>query len=195
MERCVECREQLRLLANEDAPSPTYTDIIVRACALALRQHPRANGAFKQERLELHSRVNVGLAVATPNGLVVPVVQDADLKSLPEIAVESSRLVARAREGTITPPELSGGTFTLSNLGMFGIDYFTAIINPPQAAILAVGAITSRPAAQQGEIVLRRIMDVILTCDHRILYGIHAAAFLACIRELLQRPEALDVSA
>ncbi len=120
---------------------PSFNDMVVKACALALREHPRANGAYRDGRFELYSRVNVGVAVAARDALVVPTVFDADRKGLRQIATESRALAERVRDGPITPPELSGATFTVSNLGMYGIDSFSAVINPPQAAILAVGAI------------------------------------------------------
>jgi pyruvate dehydrogenase E2 component (dihydrolipoamide acetyltransferase) len=190
MERCVELRSRLRELS--DAP-PSYNDMIVKACADALRSYPRANGAYKDERFELYSRVNVGVAVAAEDSLVVPTVFDADLKGLMQIAAETRALAERVRSGAITPPELSGGTFTVSNLGMFAISNFTAVINPPQAAILAVGAMTPRPVARDGEVVVRQTMAVTLACDHRILYGAEAAQFLGRIRELLEEPLAMLV--
>ena len=123
---------------------PTYNDMVVKACALALREHPRANGSYRDGQVQLHSRVNVGVAVAAEHALVVPTVFDADEKSLGEIARETRALAERVRDGTITPPELGGGTFTVSNLGMYGMRSFTAIINPPQAAIMSVGALERR---------------------------------------------------
>jgi pyruvate dehydrogenase E2 component (dihydrolipoamide acetyltransferase) len=189
MERCVGLRAELKRLSPEEAP--TYNDMVVKACALALREHPRANGSYRDGRLQLHSRVNVGVAVATEDALVVPTVFDAELKALGEIARETRALAARVRAGTITPPELSGGTFTVSNLGMYGIRSFTAIVNPPQAAILSVGALAPRPVVRDGEIVARHTLAATLVCDHRILYGADAAGFLARIRELLEEPAAL----
>ena len=126
---------------------PSFNDMVVKACAIALREHPRANGAYRDGRLELYSRVNVGVAVAAQDALVVPTIFDADLKGLRQIASEARALAQRVRDGTVTPPELSGGTFTVSNLGMYGISNFQAVINPPQAGILAVGAITETPSS------------------------------------------------
>jgi pyruvate dehydrogenase E2 component (dihydrolipoamide acetyltransferase) len=182
MEACVALRSELKRLSPEEAP--TYNDMIVKACALALREHPRANGGYRDGRLQLHSRVNVGIAVATGDALVVPTVFDTDLKSLGEIAREARALIERVRLGTITPPELGGGTFAVSNLGMYGVRNFTAIVNPPQAAILSVGALAPRAVVLAGEVV---------ACDHRILYGADAARFLARIRELLEEPAALTL--
>jgi pyruvate dehydrogenase E2 component (dihydrolipoamide acetyltransferase) len=211
MERCVELRAELKRLSHPSAGGgsaarvgdgssvPTYNDMIVKACALALREHPRANGSYRDGRFELHSRVNVGVAVAvssddpTAGALVVPTVFDADTKALGEIARETRALAERVRDGTITPPELSGGTFTVSNLGMYGIASFTAIVNPPQAAILAVGAVQPRAVVRDGQIVARHTMSITLACDHRILYGADAALFLSRVRELLEEPAALTL--
>jgi pyruvate dehydrogenase E2 component (dihydrolipoamide acetyltransferase) len=190
MERCAELRERLRALGGERV-IPSYNDIVVKACGLALREHPRANAAYRDGRFELFSRVNVGVAVAGEGVLVVPTVFDADLKPLEEIATETRRLAGRVRDGQVTPPELSGATFTVSNLGMFGVKSFTAVINPPQAAILAVGAVTRRPVVRGGELAVGHAMDVTLACDHRILYGADAARFLARLRELIEEPLAL----
>jgi pyruvate dehydrogenase E2 component (dihydrolipoamide acetyltransferase) len=170
---------------------PSFNDMVVKACALALREHPRANGAYRDGRFELYSRVNVGVAVASKDALVVPTLFDADRKGLRQIASESRELAQRVRDGKITPPELSGATFTVSNLGMYGIEGFSAVINPPQAAILAVGAIEERPVVRDGEIATAHLMQVDLACDHRILYGAPAAEFLARIRALLEEPLSL----
>ena len=188
MEACVALRSQLKELGGE---VPSYNDMVVKACALALREFPRANGSYRDAHFELHSRVNVGVAVAATDALVVPTIFDADRKSLREIARETRAVAERVRTGTVTPPELSGGTFTVSNLGMFGVTDFTAVINPPQAAILAVGALAPRAVVHGGELVARNTMGVTLACDHRILYGADAAQFLARIRELLEQPLAL----
>jgi pyruvate dehydrogenase E2 component (dihydrolipoamide acetyltransferase) len=202
MEACVALRTELKSLAKDGIPThpaPTYNDMVIKACALALREFPSANSSYRDGRLQLHSRVNVGMAVAvdddepTGGALVVPTVFDADQKSLGEIARETRALAARVREHSITPPELGGGTFTVSNLGMFGIASFTAIINPPQAAILSVGSLGPRAVVRDGELLARNTMTVTLACDHRILYGAPAARFLARIRELLEAPAALTL--
>jgi pyruvate dehydrogenase E2 component (dihydrolipoamide acetyltransferase) len=202
MEECVALRSELKRLARDGIPAqpaPTYNDMVVKACALALRELPRANSSYRDGRLQLHSRVNVGVAVAadadepTGGALIVPTVFDADLKSLGEIARETRALLARVRDHSITPPELGGGTFTVSNLGMFGVASFTAIINPPQAAILSVGSLAPRPVIREGEAIARSTMTVTLACDHRILYGADAARFLSRIRELLEAPAALTL--
>jgi pyruvate dehydrogenase E2 component (dihydrolipoamide acetyltransferase) len=191
MEECVKLRAQLKGISSEHAP--TYNDMVVKAAALALREHPRANGSYKDGALQLHSRVNVGVAVAAQDALVVPTVFDADSKALGEIAREARSLAARVRDGSITPPELGGGTFTVSNLGMYGIKSFNAIINPPQAAILSVGSVEQRAVVRDGELVAAHTMTLTLVCDHRILYGAGAAEFLARIRELLHAPGALTL--
>jgi pyruvate dehydrogenase E2 component (dihydrolipoamide acetyltransferase) len=206
MEACVALRTQLKELGGigipaqpSTHPAPTYNDMVVKASALALREFPRANASYRDGSFELHSRVNVGVAVATEDALVVPTVFDADTKSLGEIARETRALAERVRAATITPPELGGGTFTVSNLGMFGVTRFTAIINPPQAAILSVGALEPRPVVLAGgpdgagEIVARHTMSITLACDHRILYGADAANLLARIRELLEQPASLTL--
>jgi pyruvate dehydrogenase E2 component (dihydrolipoamide acetyltransferase) len=191
MEAAVALRAQLREIVGAEATLPSYNDFVVKACALALRETPLANGSYVDGSFELHGRVNVGIAVAATGALVVPTIFDADQKSLGEIARRSRELAAKVREGEITPPELSGGTFSVSNLGMFGVDEFTAVINPPQAAILAVGTLKQRAVVRDDQLVARQTMTISLTCDHRILYGAEAADFLAHIRRLLEAPGGL----
>jgi pyruvate dehydrogenase E2 component (dihydrolipoamide acetyltransferase) len=203
MEACVVMRAQLaehvQPAAATARTAPTYNDMAVKACALALREHPRVNGSYRDGRIQLHSRVNVGVAVAVEtedpldSALVVPTVFDADIKSLGEIARETRVLAQRVREGIISPPELSGGTFTVSNLGMHGVHSFQAIINPPQAAILSLGSLAPRAVVRGGGIVPRHTMMATLACDHRMLYGADAARFLGRIRELLEQPAALTL--
>jgi pyruvate dehydrogenase E2 component (dihydrolipoamide acetyltransferase) len=191
MEECVRLRSELKRISKDEAP--TYNDMVVKAGALALREHPRANSSYRDGELALHSRINIGVAVAAQDALVVPTVFDADAKALGEIARETRSLAARVRDATITPPELGGGTFTVSNLGMYSIKSFTAIINPPQAAILSVGAVEQRAVVREGELGVRHTMTLTLVCDHRVLYGADAAQLLARIRELLQAPAALTL--
>jgi pyruvate dehydrogenase E2 component (dihydrolipoamide acetyltransferase) len=191
MSAAVEARGRLKALTPEGEVVPSFNDMVVKACALALREHPLANGAYRDGRFELYSRVNVGVAVAARDALVVPTVFDADKKGLREIAADARALAGKVRDGSITPPELSGGTFTVSNLGMYGVSNFSAVINAPQAAILAVGAIAERPVVRDGEIATAHLLGVTLACDHRILYGAPAAEFLARIRGLLEEPLAL----
>jgi pyruvate dehydrogenase E2 component (dihydrolipoamide acetyltransferase) len=186
----VAMRERLREVA---AAIPSLNDFIIRAAALALREFPRVNGAYRDGGVETFARVNVGIAVAAEGALVVPTIFDADTKSVAEIGEAARGLAARVREGSITPAELSGGTFTVSNLGMYGIDSFSAVINSPQAAILAVGAMRRRPVVDEesGAIAARPTIQLTLACDHRILYGVDGARFLTRVRELLERPLSL----
>ncbi len=184
-------RAELKASANEGQAVPTINDMVVKACALALREQPQANGAWRDGHFEHYSRVNIGVAVAGAGTLVVPTVFDADAKTLAEISAETGELAERVRSGTITPPQTSGGTFTVSNLGMFGVSSFEAVINTPQAAILAVGAVAQRPAVHAGEIEARMLMELTLACDHRILYGADGAKLLARIKALLEAPLSL----
>ena len=183
-------RGQLKAAAGDD-PAPSFNDFVIKAAALALRDFPRANAAYRDGQFELYSRVNVGVAVAGQDALVVPTVFDADRKSLGQIAKESRALAERVRAGQITPPELSSGTFTVSNLGMYGIESFEAVINSPQAAILAVGAIQERALFRDGAPYPAQLMKVTLSCDHRILYGAEGAELLARVRGLLEEPVSL----
>jgi pyruvate dehydrogenase E2 component (dihydrolipoamide acetyltransferase) len=190
MEEAVALRKQLKAAAGE-RPAPSFNDLIVKAAALALTEFPRANGSYRDGKFELYSRVNVGVAVAGQDALVVPTVFDADRKSLGEIARETRSLAEKVRDGKITPPELSAGTFTVSNLGMYGMDRIVPVINPPQAAILGVGAMSPQPVVVDGEVTVRARMALTLVCDHRILYGADAAEFLSRIRERLENPLSL----
>jgi pyruvate dehydrogenase E2 component (dihydrolipoamide acetyltransferase) len=178
-------RAQLKELPG---PAPSLNDFVVKAAALALREHPRVNGSYRDGRFELHGRVNIGVAVATDDGLVVPTVHQADTLSLSAIAADVRRLAARVRDGAITPPELAGATFTVSNLGMFGMTAITPVINPPQAAILGVGAARPVLALVDGEVIEDQLMTMTVSADHRILNGADAARFLARVCELLEEP-------
>jgi pyruvate dehydrogenase E2 component (dihydrolipoamide acetyltransferase) len=191
MEGARALRAQLKEAAAEGQTVPSFNDMVIKAVALALREYPRANGSYKDGKFELYSRVNVGMAVAGNDALIVPTVFDADTKSLGEIARTTRSLALSVREGTVRPPELSGGTFTVSNLGMFGVTHFTAVVNTPQAGILAVGAIEPRAVVRDGAVVARHTMTITLACDHRILYGADAAQFVARVRALLEQPLAL----
>ena len=189
MTAAVELRERLKQISE---PVPSFNDMVVKASANALREHPRVNGAYRDGKFELYDRVNVGIAVAAMDALVVPTVFDADKKSLGQIARDAREVIGKVKEKTVTPPELSGGTFTVSNLGMFGIEHFTAIINPPQAAILTVGKLDKQPAVDdKGKVVARDQMVLTLVCDHRILYGADGAQFLARVKDLLEQPLSL----
>jgi pyruvate dehydrogenase E2 component (dihydrolipoamide acetyltransferase) len=192
MQGCAALRSQLKGLEG-GVPLPTYNDFVVRASALALREHPRVNGAYQDGRFELYPDINVGVAVAAQDALLVPVLRAADRASLFEIALKTRQLVAAVRDGSIVPADLSGATFTISNLGAMGIDRFSAVLDPPQAAILSVGAISDRAWVCDGEVEVRSIMTIRMTCDHRILYGADGAAFLTSVRTRLQSPLSLLV--
>jgi pyruvate dehydrogenase E2 component (dihydrolipoamide acetyltransferase) len=193
MSRCVDARARIKAQAADGEVVPSFNDMVVKATALALREFPRANGSYRDGRWELYSRINVGIAVASQDALVVPTIFDADRKGLRDIATEARALAERVRAGAVTPPELSGGTFTVSNLGMHGISTFQAVINPPQAGILAVGEIAERPVVRDGELTTAHLMGATLACDHRILYGADGAEFLARVRALLEEPLALSL--
>ena len=187
MDRAVGLRDELK--AGDVGTVPSLNDFVVRATALALRDHPLANGSFQDGRIRLHDHINVGIAVAAEGALIVPTIRDADQRSITKIAAESRRLAQRVRDGSVTPAELSDGTFTVSNLGMFGMTAIVPVVNVPQAAILGVGAVRAVLARDdEGAIVDRQLMTLTLSCDHRILYGADAARFLAAVRELLERP-------
>ncbi len=193
MSAAVAARARIKEISGEGEVVPSFNDMVVKACAIALKKFPRANGAYKDGRFELYSRVNVGIAVAAEDALVVPTVVDVDKKGLREIAGDARKLAGKVRDGSITPPELSGATFTVSNLGMFGVRSFGAIVNSPQAGILAVGEIADRPVVKDGQVVPGKLMEVTLSCDHRILYGADGAEFLAEVKRILQQPIALSL--
>ncbi len=174
-------------LAGLDEPPPSYNDLVVAAVARALPGHPRLNASYTDAGFEFFEQVNIGIAVASGEDLIVPTIERADQLTLAEIAAASRRLAERVRSGAVTPPELAGGTFTVSNLGMYGITSFQPIINPPQAAILGVGAIRESSVTPPS-------MTLTLVSDHRIVYGADAAGFLAAVRKLLQNPVRLLVS-
>jgi pyruvate dehydrogenase E2 component (dihydrolipoamide acetyltransferase) len=181
----------LRLGARAEGgdATPSLNDFVVKAVATALGEFPRFNASWVGDTIECYSRINVGVAVATDDALLVPVVPDADAKSLAEIAAETRRLADAARRRALRPEELQNGTFTVSNLGMFGVRSFTAIVDPPQTAILAVGAVRRAPAEDAtGGVVFRDVMTLTLSCDHRVVYGADGARFLSRLRELLERP-------
>ncbi len=186
----VALRRQL-VQAAPQGEGPSLNDLIVRAVAMAAAEQPDAVSRFDGDALVRPDGVHVGIAVAVERGLLVPVIRDADRKGVGQIAREARDLIARTRDGSITPAELEGSVVSVSNLGMFGIDRFTAIINPPEAAILAVGRAAERPVVREGEVVVREIMTLTLSVDHRAVYGADGAVFLARVAELLERPGAL----
>jgi pyruvate dehydrogenase E2 component (dihydrolipoamide acetyltransferase) len=166
----------------------TVTDLIVRVCASALQRHPEVNVQFAGEAILRFPTANIGLAVAAPQGLVVPVIRSVERLSLAEVAGERARLVELSRTGGLKLADFADGTFTISNLGMFGVEQFIAVLNPPQAAILAVGATLDRPAAVDGEVVVRPLLTVTLTVDHRAVDGAPAADFLRSLKSFLEDP-------
>jgi pyruvate dehydrogenase E2 component (dihydrolipoamide acetyltransferase) len=182
MTRALALRERLR---DEKV---TVTDVLTKLSAIALLRHREVNAHFAGDEIRIFPSANVGLAVATDRGLVVPVIRECERKSLVQIAIERGQLVERSREGKLSADDLEGGTFTISNLGMFGVEQFIAVLNPPQAAILAVGAIEERPVAENGELVVRPMMSMTLTCDHRAVDGAKAAEFLRELKMLLEEP-------
>jgi pyruvate dehydrogenase E2 component (dihydrolipoamide acetyltransferase) len=190
--RVVDAEELLAFRATLNAAlapaKVSVNDLIVKACATALRANPVLNVSFTEEHLLVHKRVHVGVAVALDEGLVVPVIRDADRKSVSAIGAETRELASRAREQKLTPQEMSGGTFTVSNLGMFGVDAFTAVINPPEAAILAVGATRKEVVFRDGEVVPRDRMTLTLSIDHRACDGATGAKFLGELADLLENP-------
>ncbi len=181
-------RREVNTTIASTEPKISVTDLLIRACAVALRTHPQVNSSWGGDHILRHREINIGCAVALPDGLIVPVIRAADRKSVSEIAAQAHTLTDRARSGKLTPEEFTGGTFTLSNLGMFGIDHFTAVINPPEAAILAVGAARQEAAVRDGQVVAATTMKLTLSVDHRVLDGATGAAFLRDLAALLEQP-------
>lgn len=171
----------------------SFNDLVVRACALALRQHPNVNSGYNSvnQTIIRFQTIDIAVAVSTKEGIITPIVRHADYKNVGEIAIEVRGLAKRAREGKLDPQEYKGGSFTISNLGMYGISDFQAIINPPQAAILAVSAILDTPVVRNGEVVAGKVMNVTLSADHRIIDGVAAAEFLKTLQQYLQNPAVL----
>jgi pyruvate dehydrogenase E2 component (dihydrolipoyllysine-residue acetyltransferase) len=182
MTRAQALRERLR---DEKV---TVTDVLTKLAAIALLRHREVNAHFADDELRIFPSAHIGLAVATERGLVVPVIREAERKSLVQLAIERGQLVERARDAKLTQDDLEGGTFTISNLGMYGVEIFTAVLNPPQAAILAVGAIEEKPGVQEGDVVVRPLMAMTLTCDHRAVDGAKASEFLRELKTLLEEP-------
>jgi pyruvate dehydrogenase E2 component (dihydrolipoamide acetyltransferase) len=187
MTRSNELHARLAERAGE-GPKVTLTDILTKACAAALMRHGAVNARFTGEAIERYPSADVGLAVAIPDGLVVPIIRRSERRTIAEIAAARADLVDRARNGKLKQEDLEGGTFTISNLGMFGVEQFVAVLNPPQASILAVGAVEDRPVAQDGELVVRPLMTMTLTCDHRALDGATASDFLRTVKAFLEEP-------
>ncbi len=187
MSRANELHARLAELAG-DGPKPTLTDILTKASAAALMRHRAINARFTGEAIERYPSADIGLAVAIPDGLVVPVIRGCERRTIAEIAAARADLVERARGGRLKQEDLDGGTFTISNLGMFGVEQFVAVLNPPQASILAVGTVEDRPVAREGELVARPMMTMTLTNDHRAVDGATAADFLRTLKSFLEEP-------
>jgi pyruvate dehydrogenase E2 component (dihydrolipoamide acetyltransferase) len=187
MTRTVELRQRLVERAK-DGVRPSYNDILIKVCAAALMRHRDVNARFAEDAIELLPSADIGIAVAIPNGLIVPILRAAEVKSIEQIAAESRELVTRTREGKLRQEDLEGGSFTISNLGMYGIEQFTAVLNPPQAAILAVGALEERVVVRHGEFEARPLMTMTMSCDHRSLDGATASEFLRTVKDFLEEP-------
>jgi pyruvate dehydrogenase E2 component (dihydrolipoamide acetyltransferase) len=187
MARALEVRKRLVEL-QADGVKPTVSDLLTKVCAMALMRHRAVNALYQGDSIELYPTANVGIAVAIPNGLVVPVIQGCERKTIAEIAAARAELVDRARSGKLQQGDLDGGTFTISNLGMFGIERFIAVLNPPQAAILAVGSTEEKPVVVDGDVVVRPRMELTLTCDHRAIDGATGARFLGDVKAFLEEP-------
>ena len=181
-------REQLVARLDEGDAKPTVNDVLVKLAGVALVRHIPVNATFTGEEIQRHPNAHVGIAVAAPQGLVVPVIRDADRRTVQEIARARADLVTRARDNKLTLPDMEGGTFTISNLGMFGVEQFTAVLNPPQVAILAVGAVVDEPVVREGELDVAPILRLMLTCDHRAIDGADGAQFLQTLVALIEQP-------
>ena len=188
MTRALDLRERLVARLEEGETKPTVSDLLTKVCAAALVRHPAVNAHFAGDRILRFPYAHVGIAVAAPNGLVVPVIRDADRKTIQEIAGDRADVVGRARDGKLQRSDLEDGTFTISNLGMFGIEQFIAVLNPPQAAILAVGSTEEKPVVRDGQVEVRPMMSMTITCDHRAIDGADGASFLRTVKELLEEP-------
>lgn len=197
MERVWEAREALRAAGKRESGeagkdvSVSFNDIIIKAVALALRQNPACNAWWQNDHIRYWNEVHVSMAVAIEEGLITPVIRHADQKTLREIAAESRDLARRARERRLKPEEYTGGTFSVSNLGMLDIEEFTAIINPPEAGILAVGRLGEKAVVHEGAVALRRRMRLTMSCDHRVIDGATGAQFLKTLKGMLENPLAL----
>jgi pyruvate dehydrogenase E2 component (dihydrolipoamide acetyltransferase) len=186
MDRAAEMRRSINELDPEMKVS--INDLIVKVAAVSLIRHPQVNASFQDRAIRYYERADIGVAVAVEDGLITPVVRAAERKSIGEIAAEVRELAERARSRKLLPEEYTGATFSISNLGMMGIDEFTAVINPPEAAILAVGAMTPKPVVRDGEVVVRQIMRVTMSCDHRVIDGATGARFLQTFKKILENP-------
>ena len=186
MDRAAEMRRGINSLDPELKIS--INDIVIKVAAAALIQHPEVNASFQEKTVRYYERADIGVAVAIEDGLITPVIRSADQKSLSQIANEVRQLAEKARTRKLRPEEYTGASFSISNLGMFGIDEFTAVINPPEGAILAVGAMTAKPVVRDNQVVIRQMMRVTMSCDHRVIDGATGAKFLQTFRKILENP-------
>jgi pyruvate dehydrogenase E2 component (dihydrolipoamide acetyltransferase) len=191
MERAADAREAINKQLGEQGGKISFNDIIIKAVALALIQHRACNAWFQDDHIRYWNEVHVGMAVAIEDGLITPVIRNADQKSLREISAESRELAGRARNRRLKPEEYTGGTFSVSNLGMFDIEHFTAVINPPEAGIIAIGSIVPQAVAAGDTVSVRRRMKLTMSCDHRVIDGATGAAFLRTLKQMLENPLAM----
>ena len=191
MERAAEAREALNKQLGEAGGKISFNDIIIKAVALALVQHRACNAWFQEDHIRYWNEVHIGMAVAIEDGLITPVIRNADLKSLRQISVESRELAGRARSRRLKPEEYTGATFSVSNLGMFEIDQFTAVINPPEGGIVAIGSIVPKPVVEGDRVVVRRRLRITMSCDHRVIDGATGATYLRTLKQMLENPLAM----
>jgi pyruvate dehydrogenase E2 component (dihydrolipoamide acetyltransferase) len=190
MERAAEARDALNKQLG-DQGKVSFNDIVIKAVALALTKHRACNAWFQEDHIRYWNEVHIGMAVAVEDGLITPVIRDADRKSLLEIGTEARELAQRARNRRLKPEEYTGASFSVSNLGMFDIDQFTAVINPPEAGIIAVGSIVAKPVAEGSQVVVRRRLRLTMSCDHRVIDGATGAQFLKTLKQMLENPLAM----
>ena len=193
MGRAMEARATINAMLEREGRKISLNDLIIRATAAALKRHPACNAHWLGDSIRRFNRVHIGVAVAVEDGLITPIIRDADLKGVAQIGAEVRELAGRAREKRLQPDEYTGATFSISNLGMFGVHEFTAVINPPEAGILAVGGVEEVPVAEAGQVVIRNRMKVTMSCDHRVIDGALGAAFLATLKGMLEEPTAILV--
>ena len=191
MERAAEAREAVNKQLGEEGGKISFNDIIIKAVALALVQHRACNAWFQEDHIRYWNEVHIGMAVAIEDGLITPVIRNADLKSLRQIGAEARELAGRARNRRLKPEEYTGATFSVSNLGMFDIDQFTAVINPPESGIVAIGSVVPKPVADGDRLVVRRRLRVTMSCDHRVIDGATGAAYLKTLKQMLENPLAM----
>ena len=191
MGRAIEARSTINTMLEREGRRVSLNDLIIRATAAALKRHPACNAHWMGDSIRRHNRVHIGVAVAVEDGLITPIIRDADLKGVAYIGAEVRELAGRAKEKRLQPEEYSGATFSISNLGMFGIHEFTAVINPPEAGILAIGGVEEVPVVEAGQVVIRNRMKMTMSCDHRVIDGALGAAFLATLKGMLEEPTAI----